>query len=174
MPLHYKAWCQTLGEWHCVFPERDFYEWGGMPVADIIQRLSREQGLDLPVHEVAARKESLYFGRLAELTAVPEVVAYIDAQHGRIPMAVASGSTHDCVEQSLGALGLLDRFDAIVCAGDYARGKPHPDPFLTAAARLSVAPPSCLVFEDTNLGIQAAEAAGMAWVRIPPPWERKS
>jgi HAD superfamily hydrolase (TIGR01509 family) len=169
MPLHYRAWCQVLGEWNCTFAERDFYRWGGMPVREIIERLAREQGLELPVMELAERKEGLYFQRIHELTAIPEVVEHIEAQHGRLPLAVVSGSTRECVEKSLGALGLLERFDAIVCAGDYVNGKPHPEPFLTAAARLAVEPEACLVFEDTDLGIQAAEAAGMAWVRVPAP-----
>jgi HAD superfamily hydrolase (TIGR01509 family) len=43
---------------------------------------------------------------------------------------------------------------------------------LLAASRLGVAPRSCLVFEDTQMGIQAATSAGMAWVKVPPPWER--
>jgi HAD superfamily hydrolase (TIGR01509 family) len=50
--------------------------------------------------------------------------------------------------------------------------KPHPEPFLLAAERLEVAPEKCLVFEDTQMGIDAAAAAGMAWVRVPAPWER--
>jgi len=70
-------------------------------------------------------------------------------------------------------LGILDRFDALVCAGDYAKGKPDPEPFLVAADRLGVAPRDCLVFEDTQMGIQAATAAGMASVKILQPWERK-
>jgi HAD superfamily hydrolase (TIGR01509 family) len=59
-----------------------------------------------------------------------------------------------------------------VCAGDYEKGKPDPEAFLLAAAKLGVAPETCLVFEDTEMGIQAAKAAGMASVKIPPPWER--
>ncbi|HEX6973925.1 MAG TPA: HAD family phosphatase [Vicinamibacterales bacterium] len=172
MPLHYKAWCQALGEWNCVFSEQDFYAWGGMPVREIIERLAREQGLELPVIELAERKESLYFSRLAELMPVPAVVEHIHAQHGRLPMAVVSGSTRECVEKSLDALGLLDRFDAVVCAEDYTNSKPHPEPFLVAAERLGVAPDTCLVFEDTDMGIEAARAAGMQWVRVPAPWER--
>jgi len=69
-------------------------------------------------------------------------------------------------------LKLLDRFDTLVCAGDYQKSKPDPEGFLTAAARLGIAPGNCLVFEDTEMGIQAATAAGMAWVKVPPPWER--
>jgi HAD superfamily hydrolase (TIGR01509 family) len=59
-----------------------------------------------------------------------------------------------------------------VCAGDYTRGKPDPEAFLIAADRLGVPPELCLVFEDTEMGIQAATAAGMASVKVPPPWER--
>jgi HAD superfamily hydrolase (TIGR01509 family) len=67
---------------------------------------------------------------------------------------------------------LLDKFDTLVCAGDYEKGKPDPEAFLLAASKLGVAPAACLVFEDTDLGIQAATAAGMASVKIPPPWDR--
>jgi len=48
-------------------------------------------------------------------------------------------------------------------------GKPHPEPFLTAAQRLGVAASDCLVFEDAEAGIQSAIAAGMRWVRVPVP-----
>jgi HAD superfamily hydrolase (TIGR01509 family) len=57
-------------------------------------------------------------------------------------------------------------FDAVIAAEDYERGKPHPDPFLTAAERLQVAPQHCLVFEDTATGAEAAHAAGMACVLV--------
>jgi HAD superfamily hydrolase (TIGR01509 family) len=60
-----------------------------------------------------------------------------------------------------------------VGAEDYRNGKPAPDAFLIAAERLGVAPEDCLVFEDTDLGIQAATAAGMASVKVPSPLERK-
>ena len=75
---------------------------------------------------------------------------------------------------SLLTLKLLDRLETLVCAGDYSKIKPDPEGFLLAAARLGVPPETCLVFEDTEMGIQAATAAGMASVRIPPPWERVS
>lgn len=73
---------------------------------------------------------------------------------------------------SLKVLNLLSCFSTLVCAGEYQKSKPDPEPFLLAASRLGVQPESCLVFEDTEMGIQAATAAGMASVRVPPPWER--
>lgn len=173
MPLHYVAWKKSLGEYGCEFPEDVFYRWGGMPTAEIVATLSVQQGLSLPVEEVVHRKELLYYELLPELQAVPEVLEHIDLSHGRIPFAVVSGGTRDSVTRSLTALGLLDRFDTLVCAEDYTKSKPDPEPFLVAAARLGVAPKDCLVFEDTEMGIQAATAAGMASVKILQPWERK-
>jgi beta-phosphoglucomutase-like phosphatase (HAD superfamily) len=172
MPLHYTAWTRALGEWGAELPEELFYAWGGRPVADIIADLNAAQGLDMPVETVARRREDAYQTLLPGLTAVPEVLEHIEDAHGRVPFAVVSGSTRESVTASLTTLGLLDRFEVTVCAGDYAKPKPDPEAFLLAADRLGVAPAGCLVFEDTDLGIAAATAAGMASVRVPPPWQR--
>ena len=173
MPLHYIAWRQALSEQGCDFPERRFYEWGGMPVLEIISMLNRQQGLSMDIEAVAHRKESLYYEYLPRLTAVPEVLDVIESAHGSLPFAVVSGSTRDSVTASLKTLNLLDKFQALVCAGDYTRSKPDPEGFLLAAERLGVPPASCLVFEDTAMGIQAATAAGMASVKVLQPWERQ-
>jgi HAD superfamily hydrolase (TIGR01509 family) len=165
--LHYIAWKQALAEWNCVYEEELFYSWGGKPVRKIIADLNEMQGLNMPVDELAARKEALYHSQLPELKAIPPVLEQVLAQHGRIPLAVVSGSRTDSVIGSLTALGLLDKFDTLVCAEDYTHGKPAPDCFLLAAKQLNVEPSTCLVFEDTDLGIQAATAAGMASVRVP-------
>jgi HAD superfamily hydrolase (TIGR01509 family) len=174
MPLHFIAWKKALGEWNCEFDEKIFYAWGGMPVAEIISRLNLQQGLNMPVEAVSQRKETLYFELLPQLKAVPEVLEHIEDGHGRIPFAVVSGSTRESVTASLASLNLLHRFQTLVCAGDYTKSKPDPEAFLLAAARLGVAAEKCLVFEDTEMGIKAAKDAGMASVRVPPPWERSS
>jgi beta-phosphoglucomutase family hydrolase len=172
MPLHYRAWKKALGEWKCEFDKKLFYAWGGMPVAEIIATLNRQHGLNMPVEAVSRRKESLYYELLPELKAVPEVLEHVEESYGRIPFAVVSGSTRESVTASLQSLKLLDRFDAMVCAGDYKKSKPDPEAFLLAAEKLEVEPHACLVFEDTEMGIQAATAAGMASVKVPQPWER--
>lgn len=174
MPLHYVAWKQTLSEHGCDFPEDLFYSWGGMPVHEIISTLNQKNGLEMPVEAVAVRKENLYYDFLPRLTAVPEVLEVIETHHGSLPFAVVSGSTRESVIASLESLNLLDKFNTLVCAGDYQRSKPDPEAFLMAAERLGVAPQSCLVFEDTAMGIQAATAAGMASVKVLQPWERTS
>ena len=174
MPLHFVAWKKALADWNCDFDEQLFYAWGGRPIADIIATLNEQHGLHMPVELVAEKKENYFYELLPNIQAVPEVLEHIEASYRQIPFAVVSGSTRESVNASLTALNLLDQFDAFVCAGDYKKSKPDPEGFLLAAAKLGVAPQDCLVFEDTDLGIQAAIAAGMASVKIPLPWERCS
>ncbi len=71
------------------------------------------------------------------------------------------------MQHHLTATGIAGRFETIVGAGDYAAGKPAPDPFLTAAARLGVAPQACLALEDSHNGVRSAGAAGMMTVMVP-------
>ena len=173
MPLHYNAWTAVLAEWNCEYPEEVFYSWGGKPVRKIIADLNEINGLQMPIESVAMRKEGLYLAQTPLLKAIPEVLEHIEAAHGRIPFAVVSGSTRDSVVGSLSVLGLLEKFDTIVSAEDYKRGKPAPDGYLLAAERLGVSPADCLVFEDTEMGVESATAAGMASVKVPTSLERR-
>jgi HAD superfamily hydrolase (TIGR01509 family) len=173
MPLHYVAWKKALGEHNCEFGEELFYSLGGMPTDQIVELLNERNGLRMSPQGVATRKEIIYYEMLPELRAIPEVLEHVEAQFGRIPFAVVSGGTRESVTKSLTTLKLMDRFNTMVCAEDYTKSKPDPEPYLIAAAKLGVAPGACLVFEDTDMGIQSATAAGMASVKVPPPWERR-
>jgi HAD superfamily hydrolase (TIGR01509 family) len=173
MPLHYVAWKRALAEWNCTFDEQLFYALGGTPTREIVSLLNKRQGLSMPPEAVANRKEDLYHEQFSQLTAIPDVVEHIENQFGKIPFAVVSGGTRASVSASLRTVKLLDKFDVLVCADDYTRAKPDPEGYLLAAEKIGIAPQSCLVFEDTDMGIQAADAAGMASVKIPPPWERR-
>jgi beta-phosphoglucomutase family hydrolase len=174
MPLHYVAWKKTLAKWGCGFDEKLFYSWGGRPTVDIVASLNEMNGLQMPLEEVAHEKELLYFELLPTLQVIPEVVEHINARQGQIPFAVVSGGRRESVVRSLAIVHLEDRFETMVTSDEYKNGKPAPDCFLMAAERLGVAPADCLVFEDTEIGIQAATAAGMTSVRVPMPWERNS
>lgn len=71
------------------------------------------------------------------------------------------------VERHLTSHSLMDRFDEIICRGDYEKGKPAPDPFLKADERLRVEPQLCLALEDSHIGVRSAAAAGMMTVMVP-------
>jgi HAD superfamily hydrolase (TIGR01509 family) len=97
----------------------------------------------------------------AELQPISGIADAID----RIPLerCVASSSGPEKIRRTLAHTGLLELFDGrIFSAAEVERGKPAPDLFLHAAARMGVEPRSCAVVEDTIVGVQAAEAAGMS------------
>ena len=123
MPLHYIAWREALGEWNCGFEAKLFHEWGVVPIVEIVAALNKQRGLNMPVETVAGRKENLYFQLLPRLKAVPEVLEHIEAIHGQVPFAVVSGGALDSVTASLTTLNLLDRLEALVCAGDYKKAQ---------------------------------------------------
>ncbi|WP_252192705.1 HAD family phosphatase [Rhizobium sp. CSW-27] len=84
-----------------------------------------------------------------------------------LPRAVCTSSAHFQVKHHLGELGILERFHQVVAHGDYANGKPAPDPYLAAAERLGVAPGDCLALEDSFNGIRSAASAGTMAVMVP-------
>ena len=167
MAVHFRSWTQAVEEQGGTFPENLFYDWGGIPLPRTVELLNERFGYTMTPSEVARRKEELYLTMMEGIRPIASVLSIIEAEHGRIPFAIVSGSPCVSIDRTLRLLGLLDRFEVLVGAEDYTHGKPDPEPFLTAAARLGVPPGECLVFEDADAGIAAAEAAGMAWVRIP-------
>jgi HAD superfamily hydrolase (TIGR01509 family) len=84
-----------------------------------------------------------------------------------IPVAVATSSRNPHARHHLGAAGLLDLFDTVVTRDDVVNPKPHPEPYLMAASRLSVDPRHCLALEDSHAGVRAAHAAGMQTIMVP-------
>jgi HAD superfamily hydrolase (TIGR01509 family) len=168
MPLHYRAWKRLVAELSGVFPEELFYQWGGKPTEQILTLLRDDHGLQVPdMHAAAHRKEEYFLELIHEVRPIDAVLQIAQRLHHVAPLAVASGGFRRYVERTLEVIGIQHLFDAVVCAEDYARGKPYPDPFLEAAKRLKVPARECLVFEDSPLGLQAADAAGMQWVFVP-------
>lgn len=168
MPLHYRAWSRVVGELGGCFPEQLFYELGGRPTEQIFLILRDQHGLQVDdIARAVSLKEQYFVAMVDQIQPIDAVVATARDALGRLPMAVASGGPRANVIATLHAIGILGLFDAIVCAEDYARAKPHPDPFLEAARRVGIEARRCLVFEDSPLGLRAAEAAGMQWVFVP-------
>ncbi len=168
MPLHYRAWTRVVAGLGGHFPEDLFYALGGRSTEEIFAELCDRQGLIVPdLAQAVALKERYFMELLPEVRPIGAVVDIARRNHGRLPLAVASGGPRSNVVPTLQALGIAGLFEAIVCVEDYARAKPAPDPFLEAARRLGAAASACLVFEDSPLGLRAAEAAGMQWVFVP-------
>ena len=170
MPLHFRAWTTMLGRHGIPFPEDQFYSLGGMPSAKIIQLLADEHAVAVDdIDEMVRAKERAFLDHLEHVTPLAPVLAVAAAYRGVLPMAVASGGYRDVIRRTLDKIRVGDWFGAVVCAEDTPRHKPEPDVFLEAARRLGVGDPSrCVVFEDTELGLEAARRAGMRGVDVRP------
>jgi len=166
MPLHWRAW-QMITQRHGLhFPQDRFYATGGVPSRDILKILAQEQGRSLDHIAVAHEKEETYLETLSQIEPIHAVVEIAKENHGRIPMAVASGGTQKIICMVLEHIQIRHLFDAIVTNEMVKNQKPAPDIFLEAARRIRVEPKSCLAFEDTELGLQAIRSAGMEAVDV--------
>ncbi len=166
MPPHFLAWRETLGRHGMELDEDRFYALGGWPTDKIIELLAAERGLTVDVAAVALEKENEFEVILHHVTAIDHVVGIARRYSGKMPLAVATGGVRRICEKILKHVGILKLFDHIVTADDVERHKPNPDVFLEAARRLNVAPANCLVYEDTDPGIEAAKRAGMHWIDV--------
>ncbi len=169
MPAHHRAWVAMLQPHGIAFPEDRFYAMGGMPTAQIIRVLAKDAGVVVTdVDAMVHAKERLFLQMLDAVQPIAPVVAIANAYRAVLPMAVASGGYRDVVGRTLDQLRIRSWFQAMVTAEDTARHKPEPDVFLEAARRLSVPPAACAVFEDTELGLEAARRAGMLGLDVRP------
>lgn len=169
MPLHYRAWVHAVRAQGATFDyDLDlFYSLGGMSVARTVEVLNQRFGASLDFAAVEAEKSRFFQQHVHSLEPISEVLAVLrDVAARGLPRAVASGSHRIDLVPTLQAVGAWDLVSVVVAHEDVTHSKPHPEPFLTAAARLGVDPVGCVVFEDSPLGIQAAEAAGMTPVLV--------
>jgi beta-phosphoglucomutase family hydrolase len=169
MPLHYTAWAAALRNAGLTgtLDENLFYSLGGVPSRKVAALLGKHHGLDLDPERVYRDKEAIFMGSLESLKQIAPVVDFAREMGKTHPVAIASGGTRDVVQSTLAKTGLAPLFPIVVTADDVEHGKPAPDMFLLAARRMGVEPAHCLVFEDGQPGLQAAEAAGMKSVFIP-------
>jgi len=170
MPLHFRAWSASFehhrAPWR--WSEDEFYANAGVPDRVTVMELNERYGASLDPDSIHEYKAAWYSRHLHELRPVAAVAEYARERHREgARISVASGSDLSLVAPSLEVAGLRDLFEIIITPALVARGKPAPDMFLLAAERMGVAPESCLVFEDGQAGIDAAEAAGMACVFVP-------
>lgn len=166
MPVHYVAWYHVMQSYGVEFPVDRFYSLGGMPSQKIIALLSAEQGKTVDLPTAADKKEDAFLQLIDLIEPVGWVLEVANHFKDRLPVAVASGGYRKIIDLQLKQLGIQEWFRAIVTAEDTERHKPEPDVFLEAASRLGVNPAKCLVYEDADLGVQAAQSAGMDCIDV--------
>jgi HAD superfamily hydrolase (TIGR01509 family) len=139
------------------------------------QRESRQALLDrmggkFPLAEVSARGRERYLQRLRSegIAVKPGLVPLLDWLAEReVPVAVATSTQHALALEKLALAGLRERFDTIVCGDQVPKGKPAPDVYREAVARIDVDPARCIALEDSEIGLRAAHAAGLTCIVVP-------
>ncbi|NWF27421.1 HAD family phosphatase [Streptomyces sp. PKU-EA00015] len=142
----------------------------GLSSAEMIRALVDERALTLsrPVEQLVADRDETFLKEAHTVRPHREVLRVVEAMHGRVPMAVASGGARRVIEETLRHQPFSEHFDTLVARDDVDRGKPAPDIFLRAAELLAVHPSRCTVYEDSDEGIEAAHAAGMTVIDVRP------
>lgn len=171
MSLHYRAWAETLANYGAEIPEERFYKLAGMPSVEIIRLLNTEYGLELDETTTHIEKESLFAQMAHTIVEIRAVADIARKHHGKVPMAVASGGTREVVERTLTNVKLRHLFDVVIAVEDVKHGKPAPDMFLLAAERLGVPTQYCVVYEDAELGLEAARRANMRAIDVRALWQ---
>ncbi|EGW40747.1 HAD family phosphatase [Desulfosporosinus sp. OT] len=142
----------------------------GLRENDILERIKQELELPAPLSEMILRKQALFADMMIDeiLQPMPGVFETINSlqAHG-FGLALTSSGSRPRVEMVLERLGLLDSFDITVCGEDVRHGKPNPEPYRLTAERLKISPLEGVVFEDADVGVQSAKAAGLWCIGVP-------
>jgi beta-phosphoglucomutase len=161
---HWLAWRDTMAALGDPITREQFLATFGLRNDEILPRWLGPKATRQDIDRISLEKESLYRsllreGGVAPLPGAGQWVRRLQAE-GWL-QAIASSAPRANVDVVLEVLGMGASFQAVVSAEDVTAGKPDPQVFLTAAARLDANPPACIVVEDSPMGIEAARRAGM-------------
>ncbi len=163
MPWHYQAWQKACERFGIIMDTEFLQAQTGAPgwkIAEEVIAINGKTGIVSPDDIMQVKLEEFYKIQ-HNVTPIEPVTALAQKYYGVLPMAVGTGGHREAVEKTLEITGIRKYFDIIVTANDVTNHKPHPETFLRCAELMGVAPADCEVFEDGDLGIEAARRAGM-------------
>jgi HAD superfamily hydrolase (TIGR01509 family) len=167
----YERICAALGSDYAAMPEI-FRKASGRRVLDHMREMRASFGWTRSVDDVFAERQR-YFDeecRRSDLHLMPGVERTVRALYELgLTLAVTSSAVRDSIETILHRFGLRDLFTVIVDGSEVERGKPDPEAYRVTAARLSVDPADCVVFEDSEVGVASAKTAGMYCIAVRNP-----
>jgi HAD superfamily hydrolase (TIGR01509 family) len=161
MPLHMRAWEFALASAGAAWDYDFFFSKKGMQEEDIVDLYNTQFGSALNRPATVQAKHEYFRDHSAEFKPIRHVVDVVIRYKDALPMAVVSGGTRENVHLELDAIGIKNVFKAILTADDNIKPKPAPDSFVEAARLINIQPHLCQVFEDGELGLEAARRAGM-------------
>ena len=168
LPVHIASWHAVCAKLNCAFDERILIEMTGAPTLSFAERIKREQNLKIKADDLVVMKQQEFWKNINQIKPHDAVIGLMKEAHGKIPMAVGTGASRTSAMLQLKELEIDQLFDFIVTADDVDRHKPEPETFLKCAELMGVEPKYCQVFEDGELGMQAAQTAGMLLTDVRP------
>ena len=168
--LVYRIWQRMMDEEGYPYSLEDFKQTVGKRKAEVQNFYFGKYGEDFPYWDFSAKCRQRYLWYIGE-NGVPvkkgllELLDFLKEKGFLI--ALATSTSRVTTELNLESAKLTEYFDTLVCGEDVVNGKPHPEVFLDAAARLGVKPSECVALEDSVNGIKSAYAAGMTTVMVP-------
>lgn len=161
MPVHYRAYQSILQAYGIDFTPELFVSLAGIPAIGTIEKLNEIFGTTMHPEKVGHLKEAVYEKMMHKMKPIEPVIELVKNYYGKLPMAVGTGGYYRLACKTMEIIGIDKYFDILVSADDISHPKPNPETFLQCAEKMGVAPQYCQVFEDGELGMQAARAGGM-------------
>lgn len=168
LPVHVQTWNIVGEKYGFDFDPQIIYEMTGRPTIEFARRVVNQYHLSASPESLVKLKQSSFWELTHLLEPVYEIVKIVKDNFGKLPMAVGTGASRKSALAQLEALKLTSYFECIVSADDVTNHKPEPETFLKCASYMNVNPENCQVFEDGDLGIQAAKKAGMLVTDVRP------
>ncbi len=168
LPVHIKTWQMIGDKYGFYFDPQIIHDLTGRPTIEFAKHVIDRYGINETPENLVKMKQESFWDLDYLLEPVEEVVAIVKKYHGELPMAVGTGASRKSAEVQLGALKITHLFDFIVSADDVTKHKPEPETFLECARLMGIEPQYCQVFEDGDLGIEAAKKAGMFITDVRP------
>ncbi|QHI95267.1 HAD-IA family hydrolase [Aristophania vespae] len=165
-PVHYIAFSTAVKNCGYSMEEAWYYERVGISGIDLLKDFQKTYNAAFDIDKASLESGILFKKNIKLVRAVEPVAQVAHDYYKKLPMAVASGGNRPTVEATLEAINIAPLFKTVVTVEDVTKGKPAPDLFLLAAQKLSIAPQDCLVFEDSDEGIEAAQAASMQVIDV--------
>ena len=166
MGAHMEAWRLACEHHGFPFDEAYMHSLGGVPTRKTVEILNQKHSMNCNPDEVATTKRKMWERMSLTPPLIDDTMAVFRHYRPHKKIGIGTGAEREHAKHLLNLHGLLPVIDALVTASDVTQGKPHPETFLTAAQLIGVEPSACVVFEDTDIGRQAASDAGMDCIMV--------
>ncbi|MCX2743429.1 HAD-IA family hydrolase [Mangrovivirga sp. M17] len=167
MEVHYEAYKKVTDSYGIDFSRQLFYDWAGTPTITTFERLKEMYQLDdMDPVDCTLRKRENFKKNFHLVNRIEPVFEIVREWHGKLPMAIGTGSSRQMGMKTIETLHMTPYFDHIITVDDVSKGKPDPETFAKCALLMGVETSDCLVFEDGEPGIVAARALNMKIVDV--------